>query len=277
MTHPAESAVTIDDLEQVASSGAQTKLDVKLEGDNVPEGLRGKTMAEALEYMSGVEKALRTSEESRKSGEEGRGRLEAEVAALKAAATRTSAQPSPETKDEPKELTDEELQELYDKEPLKAIKIMNQQAEYRVLNNLEKRVTPLVTGNADVAEQNARQKYKLEFELFGDDIDKVLQRPDLNRMALSSAKGWDDLITYVRGQAGNVDKLIAYRTAEEKKRQEQEIQAAAAAGVPASLTSTGTRPPTPTAASGDLDDTEKEVARNLNMTEDEYKKWKAVG
>jgi hypothetical protein len=65
-------------------------------------------------------------------------------------------------------------------------------------------------GAAGTAEAAARAKYTAEFELFGDQIREVAKQVDPR--ILSTAKGWKDVVAYVRGQDDNVDKLIEFKS-----------------------------------------------------------------
>jgi len=64
-----ETAFTVDDAASTANEPKPLDLTTKLEGDEVPEELRGKTMAEVIALQGGMKDALLTSEQARKNAE----------------------------------------------------------------------------------------------------------------------------------------------------------------------------------------------------------------
>lgn len=211
--------------------------------------------------------ALRISEEGRRAAEE-RLRL-------------AGALPAAQTKDEPKALTTEELQELYSRDPIKAIGYMNEQALKAINENIERRLGPLVSGSSASARESARAKYPDEFELFGSEIDKLLQSDLVSKASLSNPQAWDDLIAYVRGRPGNFEKLFEHRSNKNRDREAEEARKRQAEVAGAHVRSE-TRAPAPSSGNGSLDDTEREIARALFRDldpEDAYKQytqWRGV-
>jgi ribosomal protein L12E/L44/L45/RPP1/RPP2 len=271
MSDPAQSGrldteFTVDD---AASSTAEVKpldLTTKLEGDEVPEELRGKTVAEVVALQKGMKDALLTSEQGRKNAET--------LAATAAAATAPPAPVAPPAPTPEPELSDEEIAELHQEDPIKAIKYMNAQAIRTAEKNLEARLGPMLAGTAASVEENARTKYKGDFESIGPEIEAFIQKLP-NKGVLANPQGWDDLISLVRGQ--NIEKVITHRSeaaAEAAKAQAQRDQQDLAG-----FQGTGQAPRPAAAVPGgvaEMDDIQKEIASKLGMTPEDYIKWGKV-
>lgn len=212
--------------------------------------------------IAALENALRISEEARKRQENLPGR--------------EPAPPAPEPK--PK-LTREQLKELHEKDPLAAIEYLLEGTVALQNENLERRLTPLVSGGLEAQKAAARARYPDEFELFGSEIEHMLKDPRIDQKALSQPKAWDDLISYIRGN--NFDKLVEHRGKRDRDRAQREAQERerAAAGTHAAG---GERRPPPPAVETGLDKTEQTIALGLfpHLSEDEaykeYTKWKGV-
>lgn len=247
-------SVTFDELEQQAVTPPAADLtQIKLEGDNVPELIRGKTIDEAMKAFGSLEQSLKASEQAR---------------------VQPQAQVAAPVVEEPKELTDDELATLYDESPIKAIQAMQEQAERRASRNLESRLAPLAAGTAATVEAAARAKYADEFALFGDQITAIASQIPNARAVLSSGAAWDDLIALVRGRAGNFDKLIEHKT----QQRQQPVREAARTEQRESVgfsDSGGSRGRIASSEAG-LDATQREIASNLGMTPAEYIKWSKI-
>jgi len=275
--HPAASA-TFEEIEaSLRADAAQTApAEVKLEGDAIPEELRGKSVQDVLTQMDGLKEAVKLSETSR-------GELKDKVATLSAqvAAVQAVAPAEPPVKEEPAELSVDQFQTLYDESPMKAMEAMGEVMGKRLEANLEARLKPLAVGNADDAEARARVKYATEFELFGDQIEEVLKKNVPDRSIMSTGKTWDDLVAYVKGQPGNVEKLIERKMAAASEEAQRKAQEAQSLTVPFSGTQDATRPPSkPTVET--LDDTQKDIIRvmrqsGVDIDEKSYVQWAKVG
>ena len=77
--------------------------------------------------------------------------------------------------------------------------------------HIEARIAPLTAGTMNAAENWARQEYGDEFELFEKDI-KALVNGVPNKQVFTTKEGWQDAIAYVRGKAGNFEKLLGSRS-----------------------------------------------------------------
>jgi hypothetical protein len=247
----------------------RTKLeDVKVDGDDVPENLRGKTARDLLNYAKSVEQALKTSESARQEA-----LILAQTAS--AAAGKPPVAAPPEPKPEP-ELTREQLRELYETDPLAAIEAMQRQALVKAESHLQARLEPLISGAGQSAEQIARTKFPEEFEVLSDEIKQMVESLPDKRM-LSQPGNWEQLVTYVRGQ--HMDKMFNHRmakattTAAEDARREQ-IASAGFHGQPDQRAGS-TVATSPTGKKVVWDDYTAEIARTLGMSKEDYIAWSA--
>lgn len=246
--------VTLEEMEQVAAVKEEAPApkpkasETKLDFEDLPDALRGRTAADLASELERMQKALRMSEDARlalsRSAEAGE----------RAPVTREAPEAQP--------LTREQLKELIAEDPLAAYDYMQNNMIAALDDHLNKRFTPLVSGTINTMESQAKQKYSAEFELFGDQIEAAKKQVDPR--ILSTAQGWDDMIAYIRGLPSNFEALVEHRTrpkAEEaRERQRQDV------GYAASRSSAPARTASPGAGgASDLDETQKEIARELYM------------
>lgn len=202
--NPFGSSVTLEDMERDESSAGAKPVDlneVKADGDDIPEAYRGKSFAEVIKIAEGARGAMNDSVRAAQSAAE----------AARAAAE-ASGRPAAPVVEEPKEMTREELKALYDEDPLQAIEVMQRQSMARAEAHVEQRLGQITEGTVAQAENWARQEYKDEFELFGEDIMKMVGGIR-NKAVFTSKQGWEDAVAYVRGKAGNFEKLVEHRQA----------------------------------------------------------------
>lgn len=262
-------SVSIEDMEAPKAPEATDLSKIKLDGDSVPELLRGKTMADVLTLFDGLSTSLKTSETAR---------IQAEQLA-RMASERTLELAPKEPEPEP-ELTDEQLQELHEKNPVEAIRIMQAQAEKRATRNLETRLGSLFTTTAAQVETQMRSKYAAEFELFGDDISRVLKIVPNKSQVLSNPAAWEDVISMVRGREGNFKRLLEHQAKPEIEQKRKGARETEALNVGFTEQAPGrTRLP---ASIDQMDDVMKEIARNLGFEPTqkgygEYLRWAHVG
>ena len=267
MTMPVREDVTLDELGALDQKPSAIKLeDVKLEGDDVPEELKGKSAKDLLAATRVAAEALGKSEQARRD-------LEARLAAVPAPAAPAPVQPPPA----PKELTKEEIAELYQRDPIEAIEYMNARAERRVEENFTRRLGTLATGATTSAETYARSKYPDEFSLFNDQIKMMVERlPD--KTALVRPEAWDDMISYIRGLPANFDKLVEHRGRKSTDAAAETARAAQAAAAGPTVTPSAAGPKGPShTGGGKLSDLEREVAGVLGVSEADYLKYKTPG
>ncbi len=255
-------SVTMDEIEQLQQDQPEADLSkVTLVGDDVPEDLRGKSVKDALARLGGLSEALKVSEQARK---------QAETNAQLALSGRQDP-PKSEEPPAPKELTEDELRELYEENPLQAISVMQDQAIRRAERNLESRLGPMMTGTAAQVENAVRAKYADEFELFGDQITSLAASVPNGKAVLSNPAAWDDLIALVRGRPGNIEKLITKKTSGRTVDQARQEQIGATG-----FTGSGGQRGTTREVGGQLDPIQKEIAEKLDMSEADYIKWSKV-
>jgi hypothetical protein len=172
---------------------------------------------------------------------------------------------------EEKELTNEELKELHDTDPLKAIEYMNERAVKRAERNLETRLAPIMAGSTSSAEAAARQRYPEEFALFGDQISRLVSEMPNAKTVFTNPQAWDDAISWVRGKSENLERLF-----ERRQGKKSEIDLPTAQHREAESVGFTTQSPRPRSAPQNvmqMDATMREIARNLDMSDEDYIKW----
>lgn len=256
-------AVTLDEMELESEAGKEPVVekpnfqDMKLDGDDVPELLRGKSVADALRTVDTMAQSLRMSETERQ--------------ALRA---RIDSTPVPQAVEEEPVWDREKLREMYEQDPIAAMEAMGNHLSDNLNRHFETRLQPLANGTVIAAEQAAKQRYETEFSMFGDQIEQFKKGlPD--RSVLASSQGWDDMISYIRGRPENFDRMIVARSGPQKQaaRQEQ-VQNTGFSAAPA-----GSAIPV---AGGDLDVTTQKIAQSfidqgIFKDMNEYKRWQAAG
>lgn len=206
--NPFGSSVTLEDMETDESDSSGGKPDlktIKAEGDDIPEAYRGKTFSEVIQIAEGARGAMNESVQAAR-----------DAAAAARAAAEGGNRPAPAV-EEVKELSRDELKALYDEDPLQAIAVMQEQSMRRAEAHVEQRLGAITEGTVSQAENWARQEFADEFELFGDDIMKMVGGIK-NKAVFTSKQGWEDAVSYVRGKKGNFEKLVTHR--EEKANKE---------------------------------------------------------
>ena len=235
---------------------------IKLEGDAIPEAFRGKSVAELVALASGQQKALEISENARLALKNSQEALEASRGTATAPAPAPAATPEPEH-------TEEELRELYDKDPFAYQQLMNDRLEKRILGNVQQRLAPVVDSSVDRVIRDARSQYPDDFAALGQDIERMIsQLPD--RRVLSAPGAMDDLVAFVRGK--NIQKYVAHINSKGT----EDLNAArreAGEQTPTEFNRTPV-PPRPRGNSQQLDETEKAVADALGVSHADYAKNK---
>lgn len=255
-------SMTLDDIEAQEAAQAEAAKNaqapdltaIKLEGDNIPAELRGKSISEVVQQYGSLATALRISESAR--------------------TATPAAPPAAPVVEEPKDLTMEELTALHAEDPLRAMQVMQEQADRRAQKNLETRLAPIAAASAANVEAAARVKYADEFTLFGDQISQLAAQIPNAKQVLSNPAAWDDLISLIRGRAGNFEKIVEHRasgrptiTREQAQQQQQES---------VGFSDPGSGRGRPALSVANLDPIQKEIAAKMNMTEAEYVQWSRV-
>lgn len=172
--------------------------DFVVDGEDVPERVRGKSVKDLVDYARRAEDALRASEQARES--------------LLAQTQQIARQPAPQAQQQaPQALDAATIHEMLTKDPQSAYKAIEHMIDQRVAPqalNFQQRMESLLTGSVTLAEQQARAKYPLEFSSLANEIKAVVdQIPD--RQGLTSTDGWDRVVAFVRGQ--HIDKYLEAR------------------------------------------------------------------
>jgi hypothetical protein len=256
-------SVTLDEMEQ-GSRVAPKMDDIKLDGEGIPEHLKGKSAADLVKMLEGTQEAVRISE---------RAREQAELTA-RALAKQEAPPPPPMPEPEP-ELSEEQVAELYQNDPVKAIKVLSEQAVKRAEKNLENRLGPMMRGSASAVESAARTKYAEEFELFGEEITRLAGSVPNKEAILSNPAAWDDMISLIRGRPGNFEKLIERKSAGKVAATRTAAQAEQADTI--GFTDSGAGRGRKTLTQDNLDSTQKEIADKMGLTPKEYAYWANVG
>lgn len=260
--------VTMEEMEELAAekkvetappkAGATTKL----EAEDVPDALRGKTASELIETNRRLEESLRISEDAR--------------LALRGRATEIEDVREVVTEDPADKMTREEFEELYKTDPMKAMEIYDRRLTKSIMANIEARFGPLIKGAASGQLEHAKSRYPIEFKLFEKDILKVAE--EVNPQVLGTAKGWDDIVRFVRGQDNNIEVFVAAKQGKTKEGA-REVEVAAAGHTAKGGAGAGARANEDTQG---LDEVERKIALNQfsNLPPEkayaEYKKWRGV-
>ena len=234
--------VTLDEMEQNAKDAEAA---AQAAAKKAEDEAKAKAASVEDPKVTGLREALRLSEESR---------LRTERALAEG---RTATPPPPAAKEE-KELTKEELAELYKEDPLAAIEYMQARATKAVEANITQRLQPLVHGNASTLEDQMRSKYPDEFAVFGDQIKDFVSKAD--KATFSVAGNWEDMIAWMRGK--NFDKLVDHKTAKKREKETADAQAAQVAAAGTHVGST-VRAAAPVSSTGAFDETTKAIIKEL--------------
>lgn len=241
--------------------------DIRLDGDSVPEELRGKSVADVVKQFGSMAEAIRISEQAR---------LQAETLARTAAgALERGTPPAPTPTPEP-DLTPQELADLHDRDPLAAITYMTERATKQAERNLQSRMGSLMESTGRQVESAMRAKYPLEFQLFGEEITRLAGSVPNKEQVLTNTLAWEEMIALVRGRDANLQRFIDAKTGKtpEQLREIARAQQVNDAGISMTSATGGYRVPT---SVNQLDATQREIAQKLGMSEAEYVKWSNIG
>ena len=280
MTGPGRTEVSIDEATSAMAAPKATDLTTKLEGANVPEQFRGKTLEEVARFASTATEALRISEDARKTAE-----------ARSYAPAPVVVQAAPAAVVAEREPTDEELAEAFEKNPVAAVRWMTNKARADAEKNLESRLGPLGASAMANAEIGARGRFTTEFAVLADEIKTVTDEIKKNgggQNVLGTPAGWDQVMSYVRGKPGNFEKVIAAnaKAAGEKAALEaREVQSRSGGYSPTPTRSSSEVAPgdvRPISGGAGLDETQRKIAdmfiaQGTFKDYAEYAKWDKMG
>lgn len=268
MTAPG-AAVSMEDIGKELEAAAKAGVDpteVKLEGDKIPEALRGKTLADVLRETEVLNQSLKIANDARKAAEE-RGSVPP-VATPPAAVVESK-----------KRMTKEALAELFEQDPVSAVAYMNEIAIQDAAETFERRFSALSASSSQSAETAARTKFSDEFALFDKEIkDVTAAMPD--KSILANPQAWDNIIAFIRGKPGNFERFIEARNTKAAVAAAEAARDAEDRGAGASLTSSVRSAP----ASKDVGDggyglskEELRIAETMDMSPKDYAYWKKIG
>ena len=256
------SSETLDEIGKRLETPTPTDFSkVTLDGEDIPEDLRGKSVTDLLGQISRQQEALRVSEEARLA-------LKNSQEALEIARGRTVPPPPPAPVPDP-ELNDEQLQALFDESPRKYQEYLQQQTEKRLTRQFQAQLAPVVGNSAEMAVRDARNRYPDEFAAFGKEMqDFISQMPDKN--PLSAPGAMDELVDWMRGKHWKkFQEHIASKNGGGLRDAQNDLRDQTPQGferTPTAPKKTGGRGPV------QLDDTMKEIARALGVSEEDYAK-----
>lgn len=258
--------ITLDDYDKANEEPAAPPTppapsEYRLEGDAIPAGARGKTAVEIVEENERLQRALRISEEAR---------LNSRSAPAQAAPVQEVQPRAPYD-----ERTAEDWNNRFQENTAQAMQEWSERLMHIADRHFEARMAPLQNSGVHNAASQARSRHALEFELFGDQIDQMVNlMPD--KRVLSTEQGWDDLISYVRGRQGNIERYI--EKINKRPAPPAEVARAAQAdniGFTAAPQGGGSLAMPKSVA--DMDPVTKQIAEELGMTPEDYIKYSKVG
>jgi hypothetical protein len=235
---------------------------VKFEGDDIPEIVRGKTAAEALALISGMQESLRLSEQARQ---------QALATSVALSERQPQAAPAPVVAQEPAEPTEAELKAMFEEDPFKYHQTVAQINDKRNERRMLAAMQPMVSSTASSAEQMARTKYKDEFDILGPEIDQIIQKElGGNRQVLVDAGSWDRLVKYAKGEY--FDKFVAEKSKRSSNANLEASRTREANNAPADFTGrNGNDNPRPRGGKiKELDATQKEICKIQGISEQDY-------
>jgi len=263
--------VTFDEMEKQLKDAEASVLKpdltkIMLEGEDVPAELKGKSTSEALAKIKELERVLQLSEQGRQHA----------LMTAQSLSERGAAPPKEEPTPVEKLVTAQEVAEAFAEDTAKGVELMmkmQQQSIDRAADQYTARIQPLLSGTVSSAENQARQKYPEEFDIYKDEIAAMIKQLP-NKNVLSTPDSWDDLVAYVRGK--NPQKL--FDRMQDKEREKHKTTAQLEQRETAGFsTTTGGRAPAPSTRGVVIDETVREICRVQGITEEDYIKWSRVG
>jgi hypothetical protein len=256
-------SMSLEEIEQRNSQpAAQDFTKIKLEGDGVPEILRGKSVADLVAGYDTTIKALRASEEQRQALSNSQAAL-SEVRNRGASQQQAAPAPVPEP-----EMTTEQWKQLFEDDPFTYHEKKAELLERKTSRILQESIAPLAGSAADQSLTLARSKYVDEFAALGQEIDQTISSL-ADKRALSAPGAMDELIAYVRGK--NFDKFYNYKLSKGgESLDDARREAASVAPRDASVITQPRRQSN--SRSRQMGDLEKQVAQALGVSEEDYAK-----
>jgi hypothetical protein len=232
---------------------------IKLEGDTIPENLRGKSVSDVLAEQARLRQALQLSEDARLALKNSQ---EAVTSANRAPAPAAPPAPVPE-----QELNEEQLQELFDQNPRKYQDYLTQRTEQRLMRAVQGSIAPVVNSSADLVLRDAQNRFPDEFAAFGEDIQSFISAlPDKSSLANPGAMG--ELMDYMRGKHWQ---KFSRHLAQKSGGRLEDVRQELGNQTPSDF-SNSPQPPRQRGGSVQLDDTMKQIADALGVSYEDYAK-----
>lgn len=251
------SAHTLEDMEKLYATPEAEKPQppTVFDGDDIPAAVRGKSIADVAAELLQLQQAFQLSESAR--------------VALMRQQVPAPAAPSPQP--QVKVFSREEINELMASddpaERAQAVDIITTQAINAAKAEYSQHMGQLSSSLVQTAMNNAQYAYPDEFALFGDQIQALVdQMPDKSQ--LSSPTAWKQLVAYVRGQDGNVQRYaqhIATKSGQPQQFGAPQLQLHQGGFSPAPV-----RAPKPNTKSVVVDEMTREIARVFGRDPVEY-------
>lgn len=255
-------SVSFEEMEAARNQPAATDFSkITLDGDDIPEGLRGKSVSELLQQVSGLQKAVQISESARLA-------LQNSQEAL-TASRQASAPVAPQAPVSEPELNEEQLEALFQESPRKYHDYMADKQEKRILGRIQGVIAPVLGSSADLLVRDAQNRYPDEFASIGSEIQSFISAlPD--KSTLNNPGAMDDLVAYMRGK--HWTKFQAHLTNKNGGGLE-EARESLRRETPSELPRTSS--PTIARTNGgkgriQLDETAREVARAMGLSDEQY-------
>lgn len=253
--------VTMDDIGSMnATPDAPDYSKITLDGQDIPEDLRGKPLNDAIREISGLRNALKISEDARIALKNSQEALERGHA---------PAPPPPPSGPAPEpELNEDQLKELFENDPFKYHQYQAQQTEKRLLGMVRQQVQPIQGSAADFAIRQSKSTYADEWAAFGKDIETLIsQAPDKSVFAAPGTM--DQLMDYARGR--NWKQFQEYLNSKNGGTLDSARQALASE-TPQDFSRTTPKAPNGSRKAQQLDETQKAIADAMGISHADYAK-----
>lgn len=254
---------------RAAAAAPPNPLEIKLDGDGIPEHLKGKTPAQLEAERKALADANRALEAKLLATMQQQPQQPTQVV------VQMPAQPAAE-----KHYSDDEINALFSEgKHLEAMRIMQRQSVLPVAENIDARISGIYRAAASGAEVQARQAHPFEFQHFANEIKAKIDSIDPQRRdsIMSQPESWKQVVNQVIGE--NADKWLALKTQSNGDSQAEALRAAA--GFSGPTVNAPRNEPTPSSAQIQLDAEGERIAQgyiNQGVFKDkaEYIKWMQI-
>lgn len=234
---------------------------ITLDDDDVPASLRGKTVADAIAHAKALQNALEISENARLA-------LKNSSEALAEVRSGQQSQQNLPVPAAPHRKSPEEWRELFDTDPFEYQQQKLAELKDEMLGTMQSAIAPIAGSASEFSQRDAQSRFPDEYAALGKEINETVARIQ-DKSALVNPGAMDELISYVRGK--HVTKYIEYLN----RKNGQDLSSARVEASRQTPNDFATTPQRRTRSpSKQLDETEKEIARALGVTYDDFLKNK---